>query len=992
MTDAENFEKNLKAAEPDEAARQDQFLQRISHVFKGTDCDITYTIWPKTQDIVFVDILDKKTEITYKIHPNLENRDGAVAEKNTVYPLAQIPKMGPSVIFSKHLKGEEKKSVEIEMPGSAKKKRGDLEIAHNLVQSFMEKDALNQSKLLPQAAVKLFGALSCVAGEHRTEDIYKGAAVGGKPVYILTVKNGMDFDAREMELEDNDVEMWAANFWVFDFSYADENKVAFLYKNHPAEEIPYDIFIQPINDTGEDTDYTYLIEPINGEFDEADTYHYPYLRLTKHNDGERISLTFEDIAEALELSDKARMHVKPGEMPESALILIEDLRAAFSDDGRSILEEKFEGVTEDNKAVFLKSANQGIPATARIPSVQNEEYVESPNADKFRSVMRAAQAGDGLAMYFLGLFFKEGKGTEQDDEKAFLWFSKGAKAGIPGAMEELGDCYDNGRGTKGNKVKAFKSYLKAAKAGNAGAMLEVGIAYHLAKGIEQDYAKALEWYLKAAEKGRTGAMHNIGYLYRDGRGVEQNDAEAFVWFLKAAEGGNLGGILEVGKCHAEGRGTKQDGEKAVACFRQATQEGRVEAMYRLGQCYEDGRGVERDYAAAVQLYRQAADQDYADAQYRLAQCYETGRGVGKNPEEAFKWYEAASNKDHWDAFCMQAMCYEFGIGVKQNELIALTSYLPLADVGNELALGRLKELACLEEQDGVVKPGKTSSVLEDMATCYMFVQHAKQAVGHTLKLANTKSALLRSFYYELATAHGVPVNLGEYDPPGRVIDDKDADDRLDYFEYVKLFNSARSLKKDVKSLKETPLPATGDELLARGRAIRSVEAELILYGSDSKLRGTSDDPVIARLKKEVEELWNAVEKKLSEPHAEVKNTWVDHNVYEGGQKGMRVHLQLEVANCLQQKITVGLYFYFSNGEALKDFNQSYRTTSGNVYAGESDTPTFDCCKYNDFPIFMPYSELHLKGGKKHSLKCDCVIWKNHEEIGRLDDAFTFTYG
>ena len=78
-----------------------------------------------------------------------------------------------------------------------------------------------------------------------------------------------------------------------------------------------------------------------------------------------------------------------------------------------------------------------------------------------------------LAQYYLGLLWYNGKGVEQDFNKAVEWYTKAAKQNHAPAQNALGDCYKNG------------------------------------EGVEQDFNKAVELYTMAAEQNHEDAKNNM---------------------------------------------------------------------------------------------------------------------------------------------------------------------------------------------------------------------------------------------------------------------------------------------------------------------------------------------------------------------------------------------------------------------------------------------------------------------------------------------------
>ena len=115
------------------------------------------------------------------------------------------------------------------------------------------------------------------------------------------------------------------------------------------------------------------------------------------------------------------------------------------------------------------------------------------------------------------------------------------------------------------------------------------------------------------------------------------------------------------------------------------------------------------------------------------------------------------------------------------------------------------------------------------------------------------------------------------------------------------------------------------------------------------------------------------------PEAEILKVWLDHNQFKDSVKGMWIHVQFKVHHFKDELGSVNAYFYSKSGEALKDFNKKYRTTNGNVSVGRSFTPRYVKSRYNDFKLFMPYSEFHMPEGK-HNLKLSIQIF--NKNIGK----------
>jgi TPR repeat protein len=104
-----------------------------------------------------------------------------------------------------------------------------------------------------------------------------------------------------------------------------------------------------------------------------------------------------------------------------------------------------------------------------------------------------AEKGDAAAQYYLGTLYAEGKGVQQNDATAFLWFER------------------------------------SAKQGSADAQYNLGASYAAGTGVPKSYADAAKWFQRAADQGMVFAQVNLGLLYAAGNGVPQDNIEAFKW-------------------------------------------------------------------------------------------------------------------------------------------------------------------------------------------------------------------------------------------------------------------------------------------------------------------------------------------------------------------------------------------------------------------------------------------------------------------------------
>lgn len=129
----------------------------------------------------------------------------------------------------------------------------------------------------------------------------------------------------------------------------------------------------------------------------------------------------------------------------------------------------------------------------------------------------------------------------------------------------------------------------------------------------------------------------------------------------------------------------------------------------------------------------------------------------------------------------------------------------------------------------------------------------------------------------------------------------------------------------------------------------------------------------------------------------IDQVWVEHNVMQGygmfAQKGMRIHVKFTVNNMLNKTGNIAAYFNFQNGTKLMDYNFQYRASDGQVTVQGTFTPNYTNCVYNDYQLFIPYTELHCGSGTSY-LKFNVEICEKTTGSWRLiqsSSPVNFTY-
>jgi hypothetical protein len=117
---------------------------------------------------------------------------------------------------------------------------------------------------------------------------------------------------------------------------------------------------------------------------------------------------------------------------------------------------------------------------------------------------------------------------------------------------------------------------------------------------------------------------------------------------------------------------------------------------------------------------------------------------------------------------------------------------------------------------------------------------------------------------------------------------------------------------------------------------------------------------------------------------------VEHNIVQGGEKGMKIKVDFTIKNALKQQHRLVAFFYDANGKQLKDANGKFNTQGGNVAVNKFFTPTYEASRYESYTLFMPYSELEVPCGD-FKLRFNVDVQKAGVEIAQSGSQY-FSFG
>ncbi len=118
--------------------------------------------------------------------------------------------------------------------------------------------------------------------------------------------------------------------------------------------------------------------------------------------------------------------------------------------------------------------------------------------------------------------------------------------------------------------------------------------------------------------------------------------------------------------------------------------------------------------------------------------------------------------------------------------------------------------------------------------------------------------------------------------------------------------------------------------------------------------------------------------------AEIQSVKADFDV-EKNQKGILIHLVFGIDGYTKSECRAVAYFYDSNGDPLKDFDDRFSTEDGRVSTGTDFSPGYDETQYEDLQLFIPYSQFHLPAGH-YELSYYVTLWDMKDAINALAES------
>lgn len=156
-------------------------------------------------------------------------------------------------------------------------------------------------------------------------------------------------------------------------------------------------------------------------------------------------------------------------------------------------------------------------------------------AGEFSHYKKAAEMGDTLGAYNLGVAYRDGIGTAVNGAEAARWFDKAAAEGDETAAFNLGVLLDDGSLVDEDNARAAAFYRLAAERGSIDAMINLGLMLETGEGVAQDLPAAAGYFRQAADRGDSYGTLKLGLMQQSGSGIVRNIEQAVNSLVAAFE-------------------------------------------------------------------------------------------------------------------------------------------------------------------------------------------------------------------------------------------------------------------------------------------------------------------------------------------------------------------------------------------------------------------------------------------------------------------------
>lgn len=363
------------------------------------------------------------------------------------------------------------------------------------------------------------------------------------------------------------------------------------------------------------------------------------------------------------------------------------------------------GEDEDEASRLLSSAAEaGHVGAMLLLGLLLSDVVEPPDPVSGAAAFReAAELGDPVAQYRLGLLYLSGIGVAADDAKGFRWIEKAAGQNLLTAIETLAALHAEGRGVEADRRVAAAMFERAAGLGSVDAPYHRAMLALSRQDGDSGADEIVALLEEAAARGSTAACLQLGVMHAQGQRVEQDYGRAALWYGRAVELGSSDGLFNLAFLRLRGLDPAPvDARSGVALLEEAAALGNRAASWALYNIHQDGVYVDRDPAAADLWLIEAARRGAGGAAALLADRLDSPGSAGvASPVDVVGWLHAAAERGDSDAQVRLALMLREGRHVPLDRDAAFRLMHAAAVAGHPFAQAWLGDV--LASGDGVMR-------------------------------------------------------------------------------------------------------------------------------------------------------------------------------------------------------------------------------------------------------------------------------------------------
>lgn len=273
------------------------------------------------------------------------------------------------------------------------------------------------------------------------------------------------------------------------------------------------------------------------------------------------------------------------------------------------IEDLLNAETVDSQAVKLwgEAAREGDILSEMNTAFYNLRQYDGDNGmapvirENVALLKKAADKGQPLAQYYVGLCYNAGIGTAENHTETERYLKLAANQGFAPAQAALGVLYISSDWLS-NEQEGVRLSKLASEQGNLQATRTL-VDYYLSK---DNYDEAYHYMKQYGQL--TGEPYGAAFAFRVGFDyyINHEFPEALRWFNEAYNGGESYGAFMLGICNFNGEGIFQSNKRAFEYWEKGARKDHYPSIYYLAVCHDLGKGVEKNAQEAEKLYSRAA--------------------------------------------------------------------------------------------------------------------------------------------------------------------------------------------------------------------------------------------------------------------------------------------------------------------------------------------------------------------------------------------------